>query len=253
MRTQKEEYERLGLPLIEGMDCIEENIAYFKEEASLADVVLAASEYVKRGLVELGVAPERIAVVPYGLDAGFYSEPPAPQPGRVLYVGTVDSHKGIAYLAEAARQLQAEGFAAEFIAIGPPSSPDIVKHPAFAGLNYVGQVPRSEVKREFARADVFVFPTLTDGFGMVLLEALFAGLPIICTPNCGDVVRDGFNGRVVPAHNAPALAAAIREIVGDRELRARMSRNALARKPEFTLETYQRHLIEAVREHAART
>jgi glycosyltransferase involved in cell wall biosynthesis len=252
MRTQKAEYERLGLPLTEGMDCIEENIAFFKEEALLADLVLAASEYVKRGLVDLGLAPERIAVVPYGLGAGFYSEPPAPQPGRVLYVGTVDSHKGIAYLAAAARQLKAEGYAAEFIAVGPPSSPDIMKHPAFAGLNYVGQVPRSEVKQEFARADVFVFPTLTDGFGMVLLEALFAGLPIICTPNCGNVVRDGFNGRVVPTHDGPALAAAIREIVGDRDVRARMSRNALARKPEFTLETYQRHLIEAVREHAAR-
>jgi glycosyltransferase involved in cell wall biosynthesis len=252
MRTQKAEYERLGLPLTEGMDCIEENIRFFAEEAALADVVLAASEYVKRGLVELGIPPERIAVVPYGLDAGFYSESPQPQPGRVLYVGTVDSHKGIAYLAQAARQLQAEGFAAEFIAVGPSSSAGLLQHPAFAGLNYVGQVPRSEVKHRFASADLFVFPTLTDGFGMVLLEALFAGLPIVCTPNCGDVVRDGFNGRVVPTHDAAALAAAIREIVDDRDLRARMSRHALARKPEFTLETYQRHLIEAVREHAAR-
>jgi glycosyltransferase involved in cell wall biosynthesis len=252
MRTQKTEYERLGLPLTEGMDCIEENIRFFAEEAALADVILAASEYVKRGLVELGLAPERIAVVPYGLDAGFYSEPPQPQPGRVLYVGTVDSHKGIAYLAEAARQLKAEGFAAEFIAVGPPSSPTLLQHPAFAGLNYVGQVPRSEVKHHFASADLFVFPTLTDGFGMVLLEALFAGLPIVCTPNCGDVVRDGFNGRVIPTHDGPALGAAIREIVGNRALRGEMSRNALARKPEFTLETYQRRLIEAVREHAAR-
>jgi glycosyltransferase involved in cell wall biosynthesis len=128
----------------------------------------------------------------------------------------------------------------------------VPRDPAFKGLNYVGQVPRSEVKREFASADVLVFPTLTDGFGMVLLEALFAGLPIICTPNCGDVVRDGFNGRVVPSHNTAALAAAIREIVGNRELREQMSRNALARKAEFTLETYQQRLIGAVREHAAR-
>ncbi len=252
MRTQRDEYDRLRLEHTEGMDCIDENIRFFAEEAALADMVLAASEYVKRGLVELGLAPERIAVIPYGLDAGFYSEPPKPQPGRVLFVGTIDSHKGIAYLAEAARRLKAEKFPVEFVTIGPPSSPELVNHPAFAGLVYSGQVPRSEVKREFAAADVFVFPTLTDGFGMVLLEALFAGLPIVCTPNCGDVVRDGFNGRVVPTHNSAALAAAIKGIVGNRELRDEMSRNALARKEEFTLESYQRRLIEAVREHAAR-
>lgn len=252
MRTQKEEYDRLSLAPTDGMDCIEENIQFFAKEAALADVVLAASEYVKRGLVELGIPENRIAVVPYGLDAGFHSEPSAPIPGRVLFVGTVDSHKGIAYLAEAGRMLKAEGFNADFVTIGPPSSPELLKHPAVAGLNFVGQVPRDEVKREFAKADLFVFPSLTDGFGMVLLEALFAGLPIVCTPNCGDVVRDGFNGRVVPTHNSQQLAAAIREIVGNRELRAQMSRNALLRKPEFTLDTYQRHLIEAVREHAAR-
>ena len=252
MRTQKAEYERLGLPSTEGMDCIEENIRFFAEEAALADVVLAASDYVKRGLVELGISPERIAVVPYGLDAGFISGQLNPVPGRLLYVGTIDAHKGMAYYAEAARLLRAEGFIGEFRTIGPYSAPDVPSDPAFRGLNYVGQMPRSEVKHEFARADVFVFPTLTDGFGMVLLEALFAGLPIICTPNCGDVVRDGFNGRVVPTHDGPALAAAIREIVDDRELRARMGRNALARKAEFTLDTYRRRLVEVVQEHAAR-
>ncbi len=252
MRVQKEEYDRLGLEPTEGMDCIEENIRFFAEEAKLADLVLAASEYVKTGLVELGIAPERIAVVPYGLDAGFIAETPKPVPGRVLFVGTIDAHKGIAYCAEAARKLRAEGFTGEFRTIGPLSAPDVPSDPAFHGLNYVGQVPRSEVKREFSNADIFVFPTLTDGFGMVLLEALFAGLPIVCTPNCGDVVRDGFNGRVVPSHNAEALAGAIREIVSNRTLRDEMSRNAIARKPEFTLEAYEERLIAAVKEHAAR-
>lgn len=252
MRTQKDEYERLGLPLTEGMDCIEENIHFFAEEAALADVVLAASEYVKRGLVELGIATARIAVVPYGLDASFLGEQPKPVPGRILFVGTIDAHKGMAYYAQAARDLKAAGFAGEFRTIGPFSAPNVPSDPAFEGLNYLGQVPRSEVKHEFASADVFVFPTLTDGFGMVLLEALSAGLPIICTPNCGDVVRDGFNGRVVPSHNAAALTSAIREIVENRALREQMSRNALARKTEFTLETYQRRLVEVVVEHAAR-
>jgi glycosyltransferase involved in cell wall biosynthesis len=252
MRVQQAEYDRLGLPHAEGWEFIDSNIEFFAEEACTADVVLAASEYVKSGLIELGLTQERIAVVPYGLDPGFYSTPPSPVPGRILYVGTVDPHKGIAYLAEAARMLRQEGRNYEIRAIGPISMPGLTSHPAFEGLNYLGQVPRDEVKEEFARADLFVFPTLTDGFGIVLLEALFAGLPIVCTPCCGDVVKDGYNGRVVRSHDSKALADALREIMEDRALREKMSAAALLLREDFGLNAYRRRLLESVRDAAAR-
>ncbi len=115
----------------------------------------------------------------------------------------------------------------------------------------MGQVPREEVKQEFARADVFVFPTLTDGFGIVLLEALFAGLPIICTKNCGDVVCDGVNGRTIPSHDGKALADAIREIVGNRKLRDNMSKAAIDMRKHFTLGAYRQRLLNGLRLGAA--
>lgn len=247
MRVQQKEYRRLGLPEPEGWQYIDDNIAFFAEETRMADVVLAASEYVKSGLMELGVPESKIAVVPYGLDAGFYAEAPAPTPGRILSVGTIDPHKGIAYLAEAARMLREQKFHCEICAVGPIDSPELKTNPAFEGPNYVGQVPREEVKQEFARADVFVFPTLTDGFGIVLLEALFAGLPIICTRNCGDVVRDGVNGRIVPSHDSKALAEAICEIVGNRKLRKSMSQEALAMREQFSLSAYGQRLLGSLR------
>jgi hypothetical protein len=252
MQVQQAECTRLGLPQPEGWQFIDSNIEFFSEEAHLVDIVLAASEYVKAGLISLGLAEERIAVVPYGLDTGFYSEPPAPVPRRILYVGTVDPHKGIAYLAEAARMLRAEGLDYEIRAVGPVGVPQLINQPEFAGLKYLGQVPRDEVKQEFTRADVFVFPTLTDGFGIVLLEALFAGLPIVCTPCCGDVVEDGVNGRVVPSHDSAALAAALREIVENRELRERMSAAALVASENFSLTAYGRRLLAGIMEAAAR-
>lgn len=246
-RVQKIEYDRLGLPPFEGWKYIDDNIAFFAEETRMADVVLAASEYVKSGLMELGVPESKIAVVPYGLDTEFYEQSPTPIPGRILYVGTIDPHKGIAYLAEATRILREQKFDCEIRAVGPIELPEVRTHPAFEGPNYVGQVPREEVKQEFARADVFVFPTLTDGFGIVLLEALFAGLPIICTKNCGDVVRDGVNGRVVPSHDGNALANAIRKIVGDRNLRDNMSREAFVTRKQFSLSAYRERLITSLR------
>jgi len=245
--VQKAEYEKLGLPPSEAINCLDANVDFFRKEAVAVDLVLAASNYVKDGLLELGVKQDRIAVVPYGLNAKFYEKPPDPVPGRVLFVGMIDPHKGLEYLAGAARQLRTEGFTGEFRAVGPFVCPEVLRHPAFKGLNYTGPMTRDEVKKEFASADIFVFPTLTDGFGMVLLEALFAGLPIICTPNCGDVVCDGFNGRVVPSHSSVALSEAILEVVTNRSRRAEMSRNALSRVGLFTWEAYQHRLIDALR------
>jgi glycosyltransferase involved in cell wall biosynthesis len=222
-------------------------MAFFKEEALLADLVLAASPYVRDGLIELGIDPARIALVPYGLDAGFFDAPPEPEPGRILYVGNIGYLKGVPYLAEAARQLKAAGFDGEIRAVGPHDG-RLILRPEFAGPNYLGQVPRSEVKGEFLKADVFVFPTLSDGFGMVLLEALSVGLPVVCTRNCAAVVKDGINGFVVPDRDAAPLAAGIRKIVEDRDLRKRMSEGALGLKPAFGLDAYQKRLVAAMQD-----
>lgn len=235
--VEHEELARFGIEHPVSLKLIQQNIAFFKEEALLADLVLAASPYVRDGLVELGLDPARLAVVPYGLDSAFFAEEPHPQPGRVLYVGNIGYLKGVPYLAEAARQLKARGFTGQIRAVGPHDG-RLIQRPEFAGPDYVGQVPRAEVKREFLSADVFVFPTLSDGFGIVLLEAMAAGLPVICTPNCAGVVRDGEEGFVVPVRDAAALADRIQRLVNDRELRQRMGAAARRAAARYGLEPY---------------
>ena len=220
----------------------DDNLSFFKEEAQLADLVLAASDYVRDGLITLGLDPARIAVVPYGLDSEFFSDSPVPRPGRVLYVGNIGYLKGVPYLAEAARQLQAEGFTGEIRAVGPHDG-QIIHRPEFAGLHYIGQVPRSEVKQEFLAADLFVFPTMSDGFGVVLLEAMAAGLPVVCTRNCAKVVEEGGNGFVVPAGDAVSLAASIRKLVSDRSLRNSFSERSRTLAADFTMERYRDRLL----------
>jgi glycosyltransferase involved in cell wall biosynthesis len=97
---------------------------------------------------------------------------------------------------------------------------------------------------------VFVFPTLSDGFGIVLLEAMAAGVPVISTRNCGAVVRDGENGFIVPARDAQAIAERIEQITTDRNLRERLSRGAIATATQFSLTQYKERLVSAIR-HAA--
>ncbi len=248
-RVEAVEYKKYGERLPYNEAEIEENIAFFKMEALQANLVLAASPFVRAGLIELGLAAESIAVVPYGLEKDFFNRSPEPRAKRVLYVGNVGYLKGVHYLAEAARLLSKRGFSAEVRIVGPYDR-HLLQKPEFTGPTFIGPRSRTQVRDEFLAADVFVFPTLSDGFGIVLLEAMAAGVPVISTRNCGAVVRDGENGFIVPNRDAQAIAERIEQITTDRNLRERLSHGASATATQFSLTQYKERLVSAIR-HAA--
>lgn len=245
--VERAEMERLGRPV--PWEALPENnrrnIDAFRREAVAADLVLAASEYVRQGLLELSLDPARIAVVPYGYDPPAESREPEPVPGRVLFVGAVNHLKGVHHLAAAARILAAREPSVEVRVVGP-SAPGMADLPEFAGPLYLGQVPRSEVLVEFCAADAFVFPTLSDGFGIVLLEALACGVPLISTPHCAGLTEHGVNGLLIPVGDPLAIANAISAIVNDRNLRQRLSSAATATAQKYTLSAYADRLIAAI-------
>jgi glycosyltransferase involved in cell wall biosynthesis len=203
------------------------------------------SEFVRRSVLELGADPKRIATVPYGLDEQWLDQVNEPVPGRVLFVGSVGLRKGSHYLAQASRILERRHVPCEVRVVGP-YRPDAVSHPAFTGPTYVGQVPRSRVMDEFRRADVFVLPTLCEGMATVHLEAMACGVPVVTTPNCGSVVRDGVDGFIVPIRDAAAIADKVELLLADRALRERMGASARQRAKEFTWARYGERLISAL-------
>jgi glycosyltransferase involved in cell wall biosynthesis len=89
---------------------------------------------------------------------------------------------------------------------------------------------------------------VSEGSAVVHLEALACGVPVITTPNCGSVVRDGVDGFLVPIRDAEELANKIETIVTDRRLRGEMSRNARERAREFTWARYGERLLDAIRQ-----
>jgi glycosyltransferase involved in cell wall biosynthesis len=218
---EAQEYERFGRPYPLKRDLMEMNLKWFLDEIRHSSVVLAASNYSKSGLLDVGVQADKVCVVPYGLPLKFYEQEPRPVKGRILFVGTVGYRKGLPDLAAAARLLSRSHPQYE-IRVAGPIGVDIANRPEFHGPNYLGQVPREEIKKEFLSADVFVFPTISDAFGIVLMEALAAGLPIISTKNCADVVVEGENGLHVPTRDPAAIADGICHIVENRELRNSM-------------------------------
>jgi glycosyltransferase involved in cell wall biosynthesis len=211
-----------------------------------ADLVLAPSEFTRNAILDLAGASKLVSVVPYGLDLGrFDTRNVQPEPGRVLMVGTVGLRKGSHHFAAASRELKKRGVPTTCVVAGP--IPNTVRmQSTFQGPTYLGQVPRFQIGHEFRLADIFVLPTLAESFSLAHLEALAHGIPVITTPNCGSVVRNGVEGFIVPIRDPKSLADRIEEIVTDRNLRDRMSVAARARAAEFSIQKYAERLINAV-------
>lgn len=190
-----------------------------RAERALADYLLAPSAFVRRCLVENGVPENRVVDCPYGTDPR-PARPSRPlnDPFRVLFVGQLGARKGVATLLEAWRMLGLTG--AELVLVGPADAygRDVLRR--YAGLfRWAGQASRGDVERWYASSDVFAFPTLAEGSALVSYEALAWGLPVVTTPNCGSVVRDGRDGFLVPPREVDALAARIELLYRDPELR----------------------------------
>lgn len=184
-------------------------------ELAAADRIVVASTLVRESCMEAGIAPERLLVIPYGAP-----EPsPLPRPERqrpiALYVGRLAPAKGIHHLLAAWRQLDHPG--AELWLVGASNYPHAWHATLPSSVRCFGTVPHSELAAFQAQAQLFVFPSLLEGFGLAAQEAMAAGLPVLLTERCGirDLINPGQNGWIVPAADAAALAAVLAEALAD--------------------------------------
>ncbi|MBD2343426.1 glycosyltransferase family 4 protein [Anabaena subtropica] len=238
-----------GIEMQDDLDEVEEGIKRDLKKWEMSDLILVPSDFVYDRTVKLGGKADKIVTVPYGIDQDWFNNQPNPQRGRVLFVGSVSLRKGNHYLAQATRILQKRKVNCDVRVVGP-YEPQAIEHPEFLGPDYVGQCPRTHVRKEFLEADIFVLPTLSDSFALVHLEAMACGVPVITTPNCGSVVRDGVDGFIVPIRDAQTLADRIEQLLTDNNLRNQMSQNAKARAKEFTWEKYGQRLMDAFKKLA---
>jgi glycosyltransferase involved in cell wall biosynthesis len=212
-------------------------------EWRVAHITIVNSEWTRSALVRQGADPRRIEVIPlaYQPERGPPPEHTAPSGGlNVLWLGSVILRKGIAYLVEAARQLLSEPV--RFLVAGPIGIHEAALRKAPPNVVWMGAVPRSEAQRLYRSSDVFVLPTLSDGFAITQVEALAHGLPVVTTPNCGAVVEDGRTGFIVPPRDAGRLAEAIRRFVRDPQLAGRMRSACLEASGRFSLASYGERL-----------
>ncbi|MBL8831484.1 MAG: glycosyltransferase [Rhodospirillales bacterium] len=219
-------------------------IAQCATEAHEADRVIVPSDYVRDTMVANGVDPARVFVLPYGVDTDRFRPPERPRDPdgkfRVLFVGALTQRKGIKYLLEAAKRADIPGL--ELVCVGKLAGDPAAFAPYADVFRHVPHVPFHEVHRLFQTADVFAYPSLHEGSAFASYEALASGLPVVCTPNTGSVVRDGKEGFLVPVRDTDALVERLRLLARDPDLRARMAVAARARAEEFTWSHYGERL-----------
>jgi glycosyltransferase involved in cell wall biosynthesis len=216
-----------------------------QDEWELADRIVAGSPFVAEGLADCGVAPEKIHVLPYGVDASRFSPATARsiagRPLRILFVGEVGMRKGVPYLLEALSRLDRKLVEARLVGTVVLDRDRLGRYADRAQI--LGPVPRSEMPELFRWADVFVLPSVVEGSATVTYEALMSGLPVITTPNSGSVVQDGRSGRIVPVCDIDALATAIAEYAEDLALLDRHRAGARAARAEADVTRYARDLL----------
>ena len=223
-----------------------------------ADAILGCSDHLTNGVRRrFPSLAGRCHTVPNGTDveALTFERSPSPEPRKLLFVGRISPEKGLHLLVDAFNELQAERPELELTLVGEEEAPEPGMLVRLSGdeqireleefyaapygetlrarltpaarrrVRFTGVVPYSEVAAHYRAADVFVLPSLMEAFGMPLAEAQVAGLPVVAARTGGipDVVEHDVTGLLVPRGDPVALTAALRRLLDDPGLRARLA------------------------------
>ena len=205
--------------------------------ARAANRVIAVSEFTKAEAVELlGVDPGRVRVIPHGVASPFEPYGPAAGGRYALAVGTLEPRKNLARAV-----LAAERAGVELRVVGPPGWGGV-------DIDTVGFVDDDELARLYRGAECLVYPSLYEGFGLPVLEAMACGIPVVTSATGATAEVAGDAAVLVDPLDVDAIAAGIREAIERREeLRAA----GLERASQFTWENAARQTVEVYREAAA--
>ena len=211
VRIMEPEYTRVGMKLT---DVCPYDAAYFEREAeeyALADWHCVASSVVRDQLISLGIDAQRIWQVPYGAAADIFhpADTPREQVFRIVFAGQVGVRKGLRTLLEALATAQRPDWQMDFHgAILGEARRDIDAYRGTTPLHFHGPVSQEALAAAFRVGSVLVLPSLEEGFGLVVPQALNCGLPAIVSDRVGgkDLVRHHENGSIFAAADAAALA-----------------------------------------------
>jgi len=234
----------------------EEDFQHLVRESTMAAHILVASSFTKETLVENGSPRSSIRVVPYGVDTDRFSpdsrrRSPSGSKLRLLFVGRINQRKGIKYLLEALRLLHSGDVQ---LTVCGRVVDGLELFRSFAGQVEVRpSVSAAELVAAYQSADMFVFPSVAEGFGQVLLEALSCGLPILSTTRTAapDLIESGVEGFIVEPRRPDLIADRIDWALNHRAEVVEMGHRARLSAEQFTWQRFRSGIVEAVGQFTA--
>jgi glycosyltransferase involved in cell wall biosynthesis len=220
------------------------------EELDLADYIVVGSDFCRTTLEECGCPSDKIRVVPYGYDATIFDTqgelPNHSGKPRLLFVGQVTPRKGIAYLLKASSALLDHGY--QLTIVGGLDIPRSTFDQYRQSISYVPSVPRSELPLFFEQADIFVFPTLFEGAGIVLFEACAGGLAIVQSTNAWLAISNGANGRYLDQVSVETLVESVTSLCAEPQRLFDMRRASRAASKGWSWSRYRQNIRQLISE-----
>lgn len=200
------------------------------DEYEQADLICTGSTFARQSFIDQGINDAKLAVNPYGVDLSAFTPDSGPRLKRVLFAGQVGIRKGIPWLLKAFRSLPSDW---ELHLVGPvePGMAQIFARHDMTRIILRGPLSRQALAEDYRRAAIFCLPSIEEGFGMVILQAMASGCAVIASTATGgpDSGQDGCEIALVPPADTLALAQCLNRLAEDDALRDRMGKAARIR------------------------
>lgn len=229
----------------------EDNCKRYLEEIKDSEYFLIASNVVKRSMMFSGVKENQMFLAPYGVDFNkfeFIQKQPLKSPLKLVYVGQVNYRKGIHHLLKVMDRFD-ESQVELYLAGGySKSTPIYQEYKSKKNVHFLGFVTRDVLASLYQKSDVFVFPTLGEGYGLVILEALSCGVPCIVSDLAGgdDAIIEGINGFKFKAGNDDELYSKIKWFLDNPQQLPLFSVNSRKSVEKQTWQSYYDCVVKAV-------
>lgn len=205
----------------------------WREEVFLSDKILVNSSWSAKFLVKSGVPSDKLVEVPLVYNSVSSSivrtsfvrkDFSVSNPLKVLFLGSLNLRKGIGQIFDAIMILKNAPIVFTF------AGPIYIRLPSYLesmhNVRFLGPVDSQSARSLYGQSDVFLFPTISDGFGLTQLEALAHGLPVVSSLNCANVITDQFNGLKLTTVSPESISSALLKIIDDPALLDFMKENA---------------------------
>ncbi|MBN1490237.1 MAG: glycosyltransferase family 4 protein [Phycisphaerae bacterium] len=219
------------------------------DEVIRADYCVVASTFTRQTLERSGVEDARILTLPLGADLRrfTFSRRSSTGPFQILFVGGVGQRKGIKYLLDAYDRIRGNGI--RLVVVGPLVGSGRAFRARMRGVEYVGRADQAAVVDHMRKSHVLVLPSLFEGFGLVIPEAMATGMPVIASTHSAapDILREGRDGFVLAPDDVDGLAEALTRLATHRRDAVAMGAEAATRAAEFGWDRHTERLADVCR------